>query len=249
MEEKIFFNGKFGKICGVLHRVENSKEIVIVIHGFSSSKDTGAVNISQELNKVGVDALRIDLDNQGESELDFKTGASVPNYIKQVEAAIDYCKKIGYNRISLVGGSYGGTVAFAVAVVRPEIKRLLLRAPVVDYKEHALFEFGEKKLLEFKKQGRVPYFNKHGEKLFVTFDYIEKAYPYSMYKLAKKVKIPTLIVQGDKDDEVNPEYAKKAVKYFPNAKLHIIKGAGHNAGVDGDFSEWYLDIMDFFKSK
>lgn len=104
VERKVFFEGSFGKIFGVLHLVENSKEIVIVVHGFSSTKDTGAIQISQELNKVGLSAIRIDLDNQGEFELDFKEGVSIPNYVTQVEATIKYCKDLGFNEISLVGG-------------------------------------------------------------------------------------------------------------------------------------------------
>jgi len=246
MDEKVFFDGELGKVCGVLHKVDDVSEIVIVVHGFSSNKETGAVYISRELNKIGISALRIDLDNQGESELDFQTGACIPNYVKQVEAAINYCKKLGYREISLVGGSYGGMVVFAVALVHPEIKRMVLRVPVVDYEEHANWKYGEEKLKEFKRNGVVPYF-KHDERFDVTFDFIEKSYPYSMYERAGEVQILTLIIQGDKDEQVECESARKAVKFFPNAKLHIIEGAGHHLGVNGDFSEGLKVLVDFFR--
>jgi len=246
-ENKVFFDGELGKICGVLHRVDDVSEIVIVVHGFSSNKETGAVDISRELNKIGVNALRIDLDNHGESELDFETGACIPNYVKQVEAAIGYCKGLGYKEISLVGGSYGGMVVFAVALVHPEIKRMVLRVPVVDYKEHVDWKYGEEKLKEFKRDGVVPYFNKHNKRFNVTFDFIEKSYPYSMYERAGEVRIPTLIIQGDEDEQVECESARKAVKFFPNAKLHIVEGAGHDLGVDGDFSEGLRVLVDFFR--
>lgn len=247
MEKKVFFDGEFGKVCGVLHKVDSISEIAIIVHGFSSTKDTAAVPISKKLNQIGVNALRIDLDNQGESKLDFQTGACIPNYVKQVESAINYCKDLGYKKISLVGGSYGGLVVFATALVHPEIQRMVLRVPVVDYKEHALWLYGADKLNQFKKKGYMPYYDKHNEKLEVTFDFIEKSYPYSMYENARNVKIPTLIIQGDKDEQVDYRAAKKAVKFFPNAKLHIINGASHDLAVDGDFSEGLNILIDFFK--
>jgi len=249
VETKVFFDGEFGKICGVLHKVDDSSEIVIVVHGFSSNKETGAVTISRELNKIGINALRIDLDNHGESDLDFESGVSIPNYVKQVEAAMDYCKGLGYKEISLVGTSYGGLVVFAVALGHPEIKRMVLRAPVVDYEEHAKkWEYSEEEMKEFKETGIVPYYNRHKKRFDVTFDFIEKSYPYSMYDNAGKVRIPTLIIQGDEDKSVDPKAAERAVKVFPNAKLHIIKGAGHKLAVNDDFSEGLDVLIDFFKS-
>lgn len=247
MEEKVFFNGKLGKVCGILHKANDRKDIVIIVHGFSSNKDSSALPIARELNKIGINALRIDLDNRGESELDFQTGASVPNYVEQVEASIRYCKDAGFKEISLIGGSYGAMVVFAVTLVHPEIKKLVLRVPVVDYEEHALWAYGKEKLQEYKKQGFMPYYDKHNKRFDVTFDFIEKSYPYSMYKLANRVKMPTLIVEGDKDEEVDPLCAEKVVKCFPNAKLHMIKGAGHNLSVNGDFSEGLKTVVDFFK--
>jgi pimeloyl-ACP methyl ester carboxylesterase len=245
--EKVFFKGEFGSVCGVLHKVKNSLEIVVVLHGFSSTKESAALQICQELNKIGVSALRIDLDNQGETELDFQTGASIPNYIKQVEAALNYCNFQGYKEISLVGTSYGGSVAFAVALIHPEIKRLCLRVPVVDYKKHVKEKYDSNEIKKFKKQGFVPYYNKDNKRFDVTFDFIEKSYAYSMFENAKKVKIPVLILQGDADEEVNPEDAKTVVLMFSNAKLHIIKGAGHKLDVNGDFSEGLNTLIDFFK--
>jgi pimeloyl-ACP methyl ester carboxylesterase len=246
MEEKVFFNGKFEKISGVLHSTNNKKEIAIILHGFSSNKEKGALFYAEELNKIEVNALRIDLDNQGESDLDFETGACIPNYIKQTESSIAFCNKLGYKNISLVGTSFGRLTAFATALTHPEIKRIVLRAPVIDYKENRIWLFGINKLKEFKKKGYIPY-EKNNKIFKISFDLIEKSYPYSMYEHAKSVKIPTLIIQGNKDDNVNYISAKKVISYFPNARLHLIQGAGHNLGVNGDFTESLNALTNFFK--
>jgi pimeloyl-ACP methyl ester carboxylesterase len=246
MEEKVFFDGELGKVCGVLHKTGKSKEVVIVVHGFSSSKNTGAKDISKILESNGLDALRIDLDNMGESELDFETGASVANYVKQIEASIKYCKSLGYEEISLIGTSYGGTSVFATALKHSEIKRIVMRAPVVDYKEHALRKYGEEKLKELKEQGFIPY-EKNGKHYKRNFASVKDSYQYSMFEHAQKVKCPVLIIKGDADTDVEADLSKKIIPYFKDAKIHIIKGAGHQLDVNGDFSESQKALIDFFK--
>ncbi|MFT4283158.1 MAG: alpha/beta hydrolase [Candidatus Woesearchaeota archaeon] len=247
MEKKVFFDGEFGKVCGVLHKVDNVSEIVIVVHGFSSHKGTSAVPISKRLNAIGLNALRIDLDNRGESELDFKTGITIPNYVKQVRSAIDYCKSLGYKEISLIGGSFGGITVFSTALSSKDIKRMVLRVPVVDYKRHLERRFSSKELEKFKEEGFIPYNKSNGEKLKFTVDCYLTAKDYSMFDHADKLDIPVLIVQGDEDEAVEWEFAKDVVKLFRNGKLTMIKGANHGLCVDGDYSEGLSAVVDFFK--
>jgi len=215
MEEKVFFKGELGKVCGVLHSIGNKDEIVIVVHGFSTNKEIGAKIHSERLNEIGINALRIDLDNQGESDLDFKTGAGVSNYVKQVEASIEFVKSRGFKEISLLGTSFGGLVVLATALNHPEIKRLFLRAPV----------FEDRRNLD------------------------KTAKKYSMFEHAHKIKQPIMIIQGDKDKEVNCKNAQKIVGLFPNAELKIIKGADHKLGVKGDYSEGAGIMREFFLKK
>ena len=81
----------------------------------------------------------------------------------------------------------------------------------------------------------------------MNLGFVEKSYPYSMHERAKEVKMPVLIIQGDADEAVDSAAAERAVKIFPNAKLHIVKGAGHRLDVDGDFSEGLRVLIDFFR--
>ncbi|GEM_PF-1783935 len=245
MEEKVFFEGDFGKICGVLHSVEVKNEVVIVIHGFSSNKESSAKSNSEKLNEIGINSLRIDLDNQGESDLDFKTKVSIPHYVQQVEAAITFVQSKGYKEISLLGTSFGGIVALATALNHPEIKRLFLRAPVLDYQKHLEKKLGEK-IEECKREKRIPHFNKAGEKTYFNFNCYETAKDYSMFEQAPRIKQPIMIIQGDKDLSVDYHVAEEVVGLFLNAELKIIKGAGHNLGVDNDFSEGISIMKNFF---
>ena len=41
------------------------------------------------------------------------------------------------------------------------------------------------------------------------------------------IKVPTIIIHGDEDINVDLEQAEYLDKFIPNSKLHIIKGADH----------------------
>jgi len=244
MEKKVFFNGELGKVCGVLHTVENKNEVVILVHGTSSTKETSAKINAYELNKIGISALRIDLDNQGESDLDFRTGCNISNYIKQVEAAINFLKEKGFKEISLIGTSFGGNVVLIVALKYPEIKRLFLRASTYDFQKELVEKNGEDKVREFRDKGLICY----GDGKCISFNCYNDAKQYSILEHAKNIKQPIMIIHGNKDKEVDYKNAQKIVDIFPNAKLHIIKNAGHILGVNGDFSEGKKVMIDFFSS-
>jgi dipeptidyl aminopeptidase/acylaminoacyl peptidase len=46
-------------------------------------------------------------------------------------------------------------------------------------------------------------------------------------KYIAKYKRPVLIVHGDKDPIVPVDYSRQAIKFYKDARLHVIPGAGH----------------------
>ena len=105
METKIFFEGEYGKICGILNESKNSKEIVIICHGFSSHKNTSAKVVAELLEKLNISSLRIDLDNRGESELDFSQ-VNITKYIDQIIISTDDEKIIEIAKSALPDNRY-----------------------------------------------------------------------------------------------------------------------------------------------
>jgi len=246
MEEKVFFEGEFGKICGILNTINKDNETVIILHGLSANKSGGASIYAKELENININSLRIDLDNQGESDLDFVSQVGIPNYIKQVKSSIKFLKEQGFKDISFIGTSFGGLVALSTALTEKNIKRIFLRAPVLDEQKALKAEFGEEKLEEYRKKGYIPYTNGKGQNLNHSFDRYTTSKDYSMYDRAKAIKQSIKIIQGDKDDEVDYKIALEVIKLFPNAELDIIKGATHNLSVDGDFTIGLQKLKEFF---
>ncbi len=247
--QKVFFDGELGKVCGILETVDNKNEIVILIHGFSSTKDTSAKTHARILNKLWINTLRIDLDNQWESELDFKTWICIPNYIKQVEASIKFVKKNWYKKISLLGTSLGGIVALSTAITHPEIKRIFLRAPVLDNQRHLIRKYWKEKIEEFRKKWKITHTNRDWDIFSYTFKHYETAKDFSMFDHAPNLKQEIMIVQWDKDKSVDYKVAIELVNKFPNAKLHIIKWADHKLSVNGNFDEWKKVMKQFFRNQ
>jgi len=246
--KKVFFkNFKNQKICGILDEPNSENgEIVIIIHGFSSTKDSGAKYVVAELSKRNINSIRIDLDNRGESEPRFGK-ATISNYVNTVKSTIKYVKKLHYKYIMLFGTSLGGLIAMATALRYPAIEKLVLRAPVSDYFELLLKRFSKDELAQFKKQGFYYYTRPDGEKLKILHDFIEDSKKYSMYNKVKHIKCPVLIIHGTKDQIVNYRTSQKLVKGFEDVQLILIKNADHGLSVNGDLSRGLKVVGDWFE--
>ena len=211
-------------------------EIVIMIHGYSSSKETISLKRASEM--LNVSSLRIDMDNKGEIGK-----LTISDYVKKVEIAIEFVKKEGYKKIDLLGTSCGGVVCMAVAL-KNDINKMFLRAPVSDYVEQKELSFGKERMEEWKEKGFVERSRKNGEKYKMYYDFYEDAKKYVMADKVKDIKCPVMIIHGDQDEEVPISQSEKLK--FPNGKLHVIKGAGHDLGVNGNWDEGFGVMKDFF---
>jgi len=112
---KVVIPNKYGeKLVGVLHETE-SPAIVILCHGFRSSKgDNTMVNLAVALENEKISAFRFDFAGNGESEGSFEYG----NYCTEADdlhAVIQHFS--GVNRIisAILGHSKGGNVVLLYA--------------------------------------------------------------------------------------------------------------------------------------
>ena len=238
MPKKIyFFNSKGQKLCGILEEPNPSKkEVVIIVHGFSSSKNRPTpLLLAEELAKRGINSFRIDLDGCGESEGKFEE-QTITSAVDDTNSAIDYVKKVGFTGISLFGSSAGGLTVMATALKHPEIKRIALKAPVSDYVAQRIVRMGEVGIEEWRKNGLAEYITGGGKKFILPYSLFEDFKKYIMYDKVKDIRCPTLIIHGDADVVVDIEQSKKVSKNFPNYKLMVLPGANHQLLIDGDMS-------------
>ena len=242
MTEKIFFQNSNGqKLCGILEESNETKEtketkeeVVIIVHGYSSSKDgLTAKGIADVFTRRGINHFRIELDGCGESEGEFEN-QTITSAVDDISVAIKLMKEKGYKKINLLGSSMGGVASMAAALKHPELNKIGLKAPVSDYPSQRLRKKGQQHIDDWKEKGYNYYEGAGGRKLKVNYSFFEDSKKYVMYDRVKSIKCPVLIIHGDADQSVDVEDSKRIVQNFPKAELVIIKGADHGLEINGD---------------
>jgi len=242
MEEKLYFyNSKNNKLCGILSNPTGDKRklIIILAHGFNSGKNSSTnLALVKRLNKNRISSFRIDLFAHGESEGDFEN-LTQSEAVDDVLQSINFLKSLGYQKIGLVGSSFGGLASIMAASKTKDLLFLALKCPVSTYYEFT--EYTDKKLIEdWKKYG---YSFREGKKL--NYSFYEDIKNNIAYDVAQRITIPTLIVHGDIDIDVPIKQSIKLSKLIPNCHLKIIKGAGHLFQEKNTKEQMLKEIIDF----
>ncbi|MFT4304161.1 MAG: alpha/beta hydrolase [Candidatus Woesearchaeota archaeon] len=247
--EKVFFkNSKEQKLCGLIsYPNSNSKSIVILVHGYSTSKDGISISrLRSLLSNNNINTFSIDLDGCGESEGDFEN-QTLSSALDDIEHAYSYIKSRGFTEVSLFGSSMAGPPVMTFALNHPEIKKLGLKAPVSDIITQRKNEYGLDYIENAKKDGFFEFTNSKSRTFKINFYFYEDAKNYVMKEKVKNIKVPTLILHGTNDKSVDLSFSKELIKDFPEATLIIIEGADHKLIVDGSDLKSNLEFVEWFK--
>ena len=227
MEEKIYYtNSRGNKLCGLLSNPtsQHDRPIIILSHGFDSSKESGTIKKLQErFNEQGISTFRFDFLGHGESDGNLED-LTISESIDDIERAINYLKQQGYTKIGLFGTSFAGTACLIVSSKNPDLIVLLLKSPVSNAAEIVQ---ARKNFEEWQQRGYKIYKSKNGIEVKLTFDLYKDYLKHDGYEAAKKIKIPTLIVHGNKDQAIPIDQSTKTANLINNCKLEIIQGADH----------------------
>jgi len=246
MENKVFFeNSKGNKLSGILNNPsgDKSKPIIILVHGFNSGKDSGTNTALKELfNKINVSSFRIDLFAHGESGGDFEY-LTVSEAVDDIMRAIGFLKDQGYQKIGLIGSSFGGLAAYIAASKSPDLYLLAVKCPVASYLEFR--DYTNQEIIdEWKDKGFVFRENKK-----LRYSFYKDAKKNIAYDIAKNIKVPTLIVHGDKDLDVPIAQSIKMSLLIPDCRLVTIKGASHRFLEKNTKKEMVSAIINFIVEK
>jgi len=230
MEELLFKNSDGKELSGNLHLPkEETDSVIIICHGFCSSKDRErTIETANLYAENGMAALRFDFGGSGKS---YDTEISIEKQVDDLQAAIGFVKSKGFTKIGIQGESLGGLVA--CLAFTPEIKTMVLWAPVTEKKkdvDKVLAQEGFSKE-EFEKIGYITK-TKNGKDFVIPKKYFDERMAVNQKEMLSKIKCPVLILHGEKDDVVPLEDSKKAIKILENSKLDIIPGLGHRFRYD-----------------
>ncbi len=212
----------------------------LILHGWRSSSDRWG-KMCELLAENGIKVIIPDLPGFGQSQEPEKPW-SLDNYVEFVyefSNIVPELKKGFY----LLGHSFGGSLAvkFTIKYNQKVEKLFLVSASClrkITLKKKVLYKISKVvKLFSF-----LPYYDLF-RKAFYKFIFRKSDYPYVegimketylkvisddlSHKLSF-IKVPTIIVWGDKDNLTPVENAYFINKKIENSKLVIIEGAGHN---------------------
>jgi pimeloyl-ACP methyl ester carboxylesterase len=209
----------------------------IILHGWGSASDRWIIE-AEAIAKQGHRVIVPDMPGFGESDK-LTAPWRVNDYLKWFE---DFTSELKIESFTLLGYSFGGAVAAKVAVKYPQrVEKLFLVASAVirnkTAKKDASAGFAKFiKLFQF-----LPFyllFRKAVYKFIIRkSDYVytegvmKETYLNVIsddvsYKLGF-IKVPTVIIWGDKDQSVPVEDARVINEKVKNSKLVIIPGADH----------------------
>lgn len=229
MEQTINFKDSEGNNVVAIYLISNENldaPIVLIGHGFTSSKNGSAKSIADLLSNIGINSLRIDFYGHGESDGKFED-VTVSRGVDDVLSAINFLDQRGHTDIHYLGTSYGGACGILAAAKTAKLKSLILRSPVADFWTRELMRMSKEKLLEWETEGFRMYVMGNGKDLRLNYSFLKDMEQTNGFAAAKNIEIPTLIVHGDQDESVPILLSEMLVKVIPNSKLVVIKGADH----------------------
>ncbi len=216
-------------IRGTEYRPEGENlPVAIVCHGFMAFQDT-VRRYAQTLATLGYAAYCFDFCGgcvvKGKSD-GATTAMSVLTEVRDLEAVIEYAKSLPYtgSELLLMGASQGGFVSALTAAKHPGlVEKLVLLYPALCIPDDA--RAGKMMFAKFDPNN-IPERVKCGP-MKLGRCYVADVIGLDPFEEIKAYEGPVMIIHGTKDSIVNIDYARRAEKAYPNAKLHIIDKARH----------------------
>ncbi|KAB1209338.1 hypothetical protein CJ030_MR6G016559, partial [Morella rubra] len=230
VQKKVVIPNKYGeKLVGVLHET-GSSEIVILCHGFRSTKETNTmVNLSVALENEGISAFRFDFAGNGESEGSFQYG----NYRREADdlhSVIQHFSGANHKVRAILGHSKGGNVVLLYASKYHDIHTVINVSGRYDLTKGIEERLGTDYMQRIKEHGFIEVKNREGSVCYrVTEESLMERLSTNMHEACLQIdkECRVFTVHGSHDEIINVEDAVEFDKIIPNHKLHIIEGADH----------------------
>lgn len=191
---------------------EKREKVIVFCHGMGAGQIAYTTEIARFVSD-GFDVLA--LDNEGCNLSDGKKIGGLHKGIAAAEAAVDYADGLGYQKIYLVGHSWGGYSALCASRSRRVEGVVAMSAP--DRPASVLSEGARGALPSFLVALAHPFIL-----LFLSGKNMHAA------ECARYADAPVLLIQGDKDNTVPPKCAAYYKAFGQNITKLLAEGKAHN---------------------
>jgi pimeloyl-ACP methyl ester carboxylesterase len=225
----IFSNPRKEKLWGILSFPQKRNRVpgLIICHGFAGSKSTRKfVKLSEALAKDGIATFRFDFSGHGDSEGDFEK-LSIKHEVEDLKSAYQtfvHNKKVDKEKIGILGHSMGALIAVIFQARYQKAKTLILLSPGLHQKELMKEWHSSREIKLWQKQRYLD-----SSKGRIGVQYLNEAQEKDWSEISSRIEIPTLLIHGNKDDDVPIKYTKEILKKLGGPKkLTLVNGADHH---------------------
>lgn len=209
----------------------------LILHGWGSNIERWTP-IAEEISKKGFKVIVPDLPGFGNSDV-LTSAWNMNNYIKWLE---EFVEDLKINDFYLAGHSFGGALAVKLSINYPQDVKKLFLISAASVRKRTTGKKALKNIAQIvKKLSFLPFYNIF-RKAFYKFIIRRSDYPYvdglmketfknviseDLAQFTGFIKVPTIIIWGDKDKSTPLEDAQFMNEKIKNSKLVVINGAGH----------------------
>lgn len=198
---------------------------IVILHGWGHSKAVWAEFSGKFDDRTTV----LDLPGFGDEQL-ISPLWGVDEYAKWVVSKLR-SKKL--SKVVIIGHSFGGKVAAAVALIEPSLvaKLILIASPLLRRPSKVLkvkiiaYKVAKKLLPNMNIGQNIEYKEAIKMRLGEVF---RNSVNYDATDKLKNISCPTLIIWGEKDPTSDIKIGEEMHRLIKHSRFEIIKGAGHN---------------------
>jgi len=227
---------------------ENTKPVVLFVHGFNGFKDWGHWEATaRNFAEAGFVFVKFNLSHNGTSPEHLKDFVDLEAYghdyyttdLDDIDQVVNYLHSddcpfgaaMDLEKLYLVGHSRGGGLVLIKTAEDRRIKAVTTWASIGDTR----FFWKENRLQDLAQHGVTYYVNgrtKQKLPLYQAYydNLLENAERLSLERAIKAIEVPVLLTHGDKDEAVAVETAHQLQAWQPKAELFIIEEAMHTFG-------------------
>ncbi|VVB14175.1 unnamed protein product [Arabis nemorensis] len=235
------------KLVGVLHDT-GSTEIVVICHGFQSSKDRiPMLTIANVFEREMISSFRFDFAGNGESEGSFQYG----NYRREAEDLRSVLQHLrGENRkiSAIIGHSKGGNVVLLYAAKYKDVQTVVNISGRFFLERGIEGRLGQDYFKRIEENGFIDVRNRKGKFEYrVTEESLMDRLTTNTHEACLSIheNCRVLTVHGSNDRIVPVTEASEFARYIKNHKLRLIEGADHEFTYHQD--QLASIVLSFFK--
>jgi uncharacterized protein len=254
MQEKIYIkNSKGLRLASIIHysSVNKKSPAVILLHGFTGYKDEEhLIGLAEDLEKVGLIALRFDCSGYGESEGTTADDYRLSNYLTDIESVYAYLSfepHVDLKRIGIWGHSMGGLAGIEYAAKHVDVKALSVVSPPTKIDNS---EWLGPLISDWKRTGWFERDSSRYGRIKIPYAFIEDSEKYNGEISVKTIHCPVQVILGENDDTVSPADTRLIFNSANEPKSLVeIAGMGHDYKKEVDLiNRVNKDVLEFFAS-